>query len=151
MSGPWPLAPHESRPGVIAALYVETGGAYYGLEGVDPWDEDRDARSYEGPHPVVAHPPCSRWCQLASVNQARWGAMVGDDGGTAFQRGILIHRLLQMLPDLAPDLRRDTARSYLSRPLHNLRAGEVEVLLEETFGVLENPQWAPIFAPGGRS
>lgn len=67
---------------VIAALYVQTGGIYYGLENVDPWDEQRDARQYAGPHPVVAHPPCSRWCMLASVNEVRWGAMIGDDGGT---------------------------------------------------------------------
>lgn len=65
----------------IAALYVETGGVYYGLPGVDPWDEARDARQYAGPHPVVAHPPCGRWCQLAPVNEARWGARIGDDGG----------------------------------------------------------------------
>lgn len=29
---------------MIAALYVQKGGAYYGIEGVDPWDEERDAR-----------------------------------------------------------------------------------------------------------
>jgi hypothetical protein len=46
---------------VIAALYVETDGCYFGLRGVDPWDEDRDARNYAGPFPVVAHPPCQRW------------------------------------------------------------------------------------------
>jgi hypothetical protein len=46
---------------VIAALYVETDGCYFGLPGVDPWDETRDARKYAGPHPVVAHPPCQRW------------------------------------------------------------------------------------------
>ena len=45
----------------IAALYVETGGCYFGVPGVDPWDETRDARLYDGPHPVVAHPPCQRW------------------------------------------------------------------------------------------
>jgi hypothetical protein len=67
---------------VIAALYVQTNGIYYGLENVDPWDEHRDARLYDGPHPVVAHPPCSRWCMLASVNEKRWGAKIGDDGGT---------------------------------------------------------------------
>lgn len=65
----------------IAALYVQTGGSYYGLDGVDPWDEARDARLYYGPHPVVAHPPCSRWCQLAAVNQARYGHAIGDDSG----------------------------------------------------------------------
>lgn len=65
----------------IAALYVQRGGSYYGLEGVDPWDEERDARLYPGPHPVVAHPPCSRWCRLAGLVQARWGHRRGDDGG----------------------------------------------------------------------
>jgi hypothetical protein len=65
----------------IAALYVQKGGAYFGLDGVDPWDEERDARLYDGPWPVVAHPPCSRWCQLAHVNQKRYGHRVGDDGG----------------------------------------------------------------------
>ena len=46
---------------MIAALFVQTGGAYFGLEGVESWDEKRDARLYVGPHPVVAHPPCERW------------------------------------------------------------------------------------------
>lgn len=66
---------------MIAALFVETGGVYFGLEGVDPWDEARDARKYAGPHPVVAHPPCSRWCRLAGLVEARWGHKKGDDGG----------------------------------------------------------------------
>lgn len=66
---------------MIAALYVQTNGVYFGLPDVDPWDERRDARKYAGPWPVVAHPPCSRWCQLAAVNEKRWGARRGDDGG----------------------------------------------------------------------
>lgn len=66
---------------MIAALYVHSGGAYTGLSDVDPWGTDRDARLYAGPHPVVAHPPCSSWCQIAHVNEARYGHKVGDDGG----------------------------------------------------------------------
>jgi hypothetical protein len=65
----------------VAALYVETDGVYFGLPGVDPWDEERDARHYAGPHPVVAHPPCSRWCRLAGLVEARWGLRRGEDGG----------------------------------------------------------------------
>jgi hypothetical protein len=65
----------------VAALYVETGGVYYGLPDVDPWDEARDARLYAGPWPVVAHPPCARWGQLANVNHARYGTPLGEDGG----------------------------------------------------------------------
>lgn len=65
----------------VAALYVDARGCYQGLEGVDAWDEKRDARLYAGPWPVVAHPPCSTWCQLASVNEARYGHPIGSDGG----------------------------------------------------------------------
>lgn len=67
---------------MIAALYVETGGAYFGLPDVDPWDEARDARLYAGPWPVVAHPPCARWCRLARLVESQGGKAVGDDGGT---------------------------------------------------------------------
>jgi hypothetical protein len=49
---------------LIAALFVEKDGCYYGLSGVDPWDAERDARRYVGPYPVVAHPPCQRWGKL---------------------------------------------------------------------------------------
>lgn len=49
---------------MIAALYVETGGVYFGRDDVDPWDAPRDARLYTGPYPVVAHPPCGSWSKL---------------------------------------------------------------------------------------
>ena len=69
---------------MIAALYVETNGCYFNLDGVDPWDEKRDARLYEGPYPVVAHPPCQLWGRFAHVNFKRWGGehnRPGNDGG----------------------------------------------------------------------
>ena len=68
----------------VAALYVETDGCYFDLPGVDPWDKERDARQYEGPFPVVAHPPCQRWGKLANVNYSRWGGVhnkPANDGG----------------------------------------------------------------------
>jgi len=62
---------------MIAALYVETGGSYYGLDGVDPWGQDRDARKYAGPHAVVAHPPCQRWGKLWA-GQPLWIKRTGE-------------------------------------------------------------------------
>lgn len=67
---------------MVAALFVQPAGIYSAIDGVDPWPEARDARTYAGPHPVVAHPPCSRWCRLAGLVEARWGHKRGDDGGT---------------------------------------------------------------------
>jgi hypothetical protein len=67
---------------MIAALFVERGGVYFGLDDVDPWDEQRDARLYDGPWPVVAHPPCQKWSPLAYINRRRLpGYELGDDGG----------------------------------------------------------------------
>jgi len=65
----------------VAALFVEKGGVYAGLPDVDTWDVSRDARMYDGPHSVVAHPPCARWCRLAGLVEARWGHKRGEDGG----------------------------------------------------------------------
>ena len=71
---------------MIAALFVEEGGAYYGLPDVDPWPEKRDARLYDGPWPVVAHPPCQRWGRYwygqagTPINSPR-RKILGDDGG----------------------------------------------------------------------
>lgn len=66
---------------MIAALFVDGRGIYAGRPDVDVWDEARDARLYSGPWPVVAHPPCSRWCRLAGLVEARWGHRRGDDDG----------------------------------------------------------------------
>lgn len=65
----------------IAALFVDPKGVYSGLPGIEIWDESRDARTYAGPWPVVAHPPCSRWCRLAGLVEARWGHKRGEDDG----------------------------------------------------------------------
>lgn len=76
---------------MIAALYVKTNGVYFGLPDVEAYDVKRDARSYKGPFPVVAHPPCARWGKL-------WASQVGgrnqefaNDGG-CFRHAVEIVR-----------------------------------------------------------
>jgi len=67
---------------MIAALFVERDGCYFGLPGVDPWDEARDARLYAGPWPVVAHPPCQRWGRFWHGSTRKPHQFkLGDDGG----------------------------------------------------------------------
>jgi len=69
---------------MIAALYVQPRGCYSGRPEIDPWDEARDARRYEGPHPVVAHPPCRLWTNFAALNFKRYGGehnRPGNDHG----------------------------------------------------------------------
>jgi hypothetical protein len=67
---------------MIAALFVERAGCYFGLPDVDPWDESRDARKYAGPWPVVAHPPCQRWGRFWHGSTRKPHQFkLGDDGG----------------------------------------------------------------------
>src|SRR5690606_17205757 len=80
----------------VAALYVDKLGCYPKMYGVDCWDESRDARLYDGPHPVVAHPPCGPWsrlrhlyrgnehdCAPRAVEQVRrWGGVLEHPAGS---------------------------------------------------------------------
>lgn len=69
---------------MIAALFVAPNGVYFDCEGVDPWDERRDARYYvyDGRYPVVAHPPCKRWGRYWGGAPKTWPRLkLGDDDG----------------------------------------------------------------------
>ncbi|WP_445680299.1 double-strand break repair helicase AddA [Radicibacter daui] len=74
----------------------------------------------------------------------------GSDG-YRFQRGTLIHRLLQTLPDLPQARRGAAAAAYLARPVHRLSAAEQEQMVAETLAVLADPVFGPIFGPGSRA
>jgi hypothetical protein len=55
----------------VAVLYCDEGrnAPYVKLkaagEDLDLWGVSRDARKYDGPHTVVAHPPCRNWSKLS--------------------------------------------------------------------------------------
>ena len=69
---------------MIAALYVMQNGPYF-IEGVDAYDINRDAKSYRGPHKVIAHPPCERWGRYWGGGPMLHGTekqkLLGDDSG----------------------------------------------------------------------
>jgi ATP-dependent helicase/nuclease subunit A len=74
----------------------------------------------------------------------------GDDGAR-FQRGLLIHRLLETLPTLPAHQQRSSCQRYLARPLHGLEPAERDVIEDEVFAVLTDADLAPIFAEEGRA
>ncbi len=65
----------------------------------------------------------------------------------ALLRGRLVHRLLQSLPDLAPEQRAETARSFLARHAPSLAEDERARIAAETLAILDDPRFAALFAP----
>ena len=75
----------------------------------------------------------------------------GATADLAAERGRLIHRLLQSLPEVTPEERPAIGRRYLDV----LAAGWPEesraALLAEVIGIIDDPSFAPVFAPGSRA
>jgi len=69
----------------------------------------------------------------------------------ALQRGTLVHRLLQSLPDVATERRRDAALKYLARNADGWTDGDREALSGGVLALIGDPRFAPVFAPGSRA
>jgi ATP-dependent helicase/nuclease subunit A len=73
------------------------------------------------------------------------------DNQDRFKRGNLIHRLLQLLPELDAGERRAAARRYLAQPGHELAPAQIEAIAGEVLAVMDNPDFAKVFATGSRA
>jgi ATP-dependent helicase/nuclease subunit A len=76
---------------------------------------------------------------------------LGDEDQRRFQRGRLVHALLESLPDIPPGRRAEAARRWLARPAHGLDAARQEEIAAECLAVLEHPAFAAVFGPGSRA
>jgi ATP-dependent helicase/nuclease subunit A len=65
----------------------------------------------------------------------------------AARRGVVVHKLLERLPDIAPAEREERARTWLSRNAADLAESEREELLGSALAVLAEPRWAELFGP----
>jgi ATP-dependent helicase/nuclease subunit A len=70
------------------------------------------------------------------------------DGRDRFKRGLVIHRLLQSLPELPESEREAAARRFLAAPTHGLDEAAQEEIRREALAVLRHPDFAPLFGPG---
>lgn len=65
-----PLGSRESNPRAqrpVTVLFTCPGSNYNLLPGVETYDETRDARTWQGGTPVIAHPPCAQWGRLRGL------------------------------------------------------------------------------------
>lgn len=68
-----------------------------------------------------------------------------------FQRGLLIHKLLQFLPDIAPDQRQytiDTLLARYGRDFHPAAKGEIK---KQVLTLLRHPAFSPVFGTNSQA
>ena len=73
------------------------------------------------------------------------------EDGDRFKRGLLIHKLLQVLPELPIDQRRQIGQGILARPIHDLSEGQQSDFLHEVMAVLDHPDHGAFFGPHSRA
>jgi ATP-dependent helicase/nuclease subunit A len=72
------------------------------------------------------------------------------DRQRALQRGRIVHRLMQSLPDIAPAARKSALEHYLGNAGRDLSADERTEIARHVFAVLTDDKFAEVFAGGSR-
>ena len=79
------------------------------------------------------------------------GSPAGPRGAARFQRGLLVHKLLQLLPELPPPERAAAAVRVLGGLAPDLAAGERREIAAKVLVVLDEPGFQRLFGPGSRA
>jgi ATP-dependent helicase/nuclease subunit A len=108
---------------------------------------DRDAGAE--PPSVRLISPALAYDEAVPVRAVTSGGRVERD--KALARGVLVHRLLQSLPDIPQATRAEAARRYLARSPAGFSAEERERMVDEIRRLLDDPRFAPLFWPGSRA
>tara|TARA_R110000868_G_scaffold79102_1_gene225108 strand:- start:59280 stop:62744 length:3465 start_codon:yes stop_codon:yes gene_type:complete len=101
--------------------------------------------------PVEAFPPKPLAPSRPLEEEPSVQSPLGGDQGQSFKRGILIHKLLELLPDLPDAKRRAAAERFLAQPVHALEADQQREITDETIAIFENPEFAPVFDAGSKA
>jgi ATP-dependent helicase/nuclease subunit A len=75
----------------------------------------------------------------------------GQDARRALQRGLLVHRLMQSLPELPASERASAARRYIDRAGAAFDGDERDRMMAGVLGLLADARFAPLFAAGSRA
>jgi ATP-dependent helicase/nuclease subunit A len=102
------------------------------------------------PPPPEPTPPLPLVPSAAAEEPPARSPLAPEDRRAA-ERGRLIHRLLQSLPDLVPETRTDACRRFLARPALGLDEAAQGEIARAALAVMDDPAFAPVFAAGSRA
>jgi len=87
----------------------------------------------------------------AVLDTAPYGRFGGEADREALARGRIVHRLLQALPEIAPERRAEAADRHLARVGQAFTPDARAAILAEVLAVLDDPAFAPLWATGSRA
>lgn len=74
-----------------------------------------------------------------------------DQNQRRFHRGRLIHRLLEILPDLPEGSREDMARQFLGQAAYALGQTDIDQIIHQITGILTDAEFAQLFSQDSRA
>jgi ATP-dependent helicase/nuclease subunit A len=101
------------------------------------------------PTPVRPLSPSSAYDEEVLVRRSTAGSRAEREKAKA--RGVLLHRLLQSLPDIPREARADAAGRHLARNCKAFSPEECEAMVEEVGRVLDDARFSELFRPGSRA
>lgn len=104
--------------------------------------------------PAADEPPLLRLLapsRAAEADEPPPDSPVGAEAEARLRRGTLLHRLLQLLPELLPEQRAPAAERLLAKFAGNLDSSVRARIARRALDVLARPDLAPAFAPGSRA
>jgi len=105
----------------------------------------------DAPIPDLPDPPRPLTPSRPSEPDPATLSPLGEDQGWRYQRGRVIHHLLEMLPQLPRDARLAAAQAFVARRSSAVPAAEREALARDVAAVLDVPDFAAIFGPDSRA
>ncbi len=104
------------------------------------------------PRPLVPSDPAGTLrVEKEEEAGARSPVLLAGEPSLAIRRGLLVHRLLQVLPELDETVRQDAGSRYLSGATPDLAEPERAAMMSSALAILAEPRFAPLFAPGSRA
>ena len=103
---------------------------------------------------AAPEPPAQRYASPSALAESERGPsnspLAERDGLGRYRRGELIHRLLQLLPDMPAAERAAAAGALLARE-RDLTPDQRAEMATAALSVLNDPQFAAVFGPGSRA
>jgi ATP-dependent helicase/nuclease subunit A len=133
-----------AEPSVARATTVAASGKAPQRE-LPPWLREHAPAEIPRPAPLS---PSSAFDE--EIGRTAKTASSAADRKKALEKGRLVHRLMQSLPDIPPERRKDAAERYLAKAAVNCGPEMQQEIARKVIDILDDKNFAEIFAPGSR-